>query len=98
MSHAWQFSAAKNYAQIRELTCLLINARGKPRAWNKFKTAAAQANSNYASRYLKTEYDMARNAATMSAKQVSIEKNQSLLEFDAVTDAQTADICAPLHG
>ncbi|PGH37450.1 MAG: hypothetical protein CRN43_21130, partial [Candidatus Nephrothrix sp. EaCA] len=73
-------------------------ARGKPRAWSKFKMAAAQANSSYASRYLKTEYDMARNAATMSVKWTDIERNKSLLEFVAVADAQTADVCDPLHG
>ena len=98
MSHAWQFSAAKSYAQTRELTHLLIDGNGKPRTWRDFKTAAEQVNANYASRYLKTEYDMAHNAATMSAKWTDIERNQSLLEFDAVVDAQTTEICAPLHG
>lgn len=98
MSHVWQFSAAKNYWQIRDLTHLLIDGDGKPRSWRDFKTAAEQVNANYASRYLKTEYDMAHNAATMSAKWMSIEQNQSLLEFDAVMDAQTSNTCRPLHG
>lgn len=98
--NVWHFSAAKNHAQLVELSRALIDD-GKLRSWDKFKAAALQINDRYIVQHLKTEYNLAVAGGQMAGKWVDIEAHKEalpLLEFDAVLDKQTTDLCRSLHG
>jgi SPP1 gp7 family putative phage head morphogenesis protein len=95
------FSEAKNYHQLRELSDALIGDDGKLRSRSQFMEAAAKINEAYTSRYLAVEYELAVAGGQMSAKWVQIQANKDtlpLLEFDAVLDGQTTELCKSLNG
>lgn len=97
--NTWQFAAAKNYTQLRELSNALLDENGKLRSFNDFKTVANSINDKHIGRYLKAEYEHAVSSSQMASKWVDIEKNKpKLLEFDAVLDAGTSQICSNLNG
>lgn len=99
--NTWQFSAAKNYTQLRELGAALLDENGKLRTFEQFKAAALTINDKYILRYARAEYELAVAGAQMASKWVDIEKNANtlpLLQFDAVLDAQTTSLCRGLHG
>ena len=97
--NTWQFAAAKNYTQLRELSDALLDENGKLRSFNDFKTVANSINDKHVGRYLNAEYEHAVSSSQMASKWVDIEKNNpKLLEFDAVMDAGTSAICANLNG
>lgn len=100
-SNIWQFSGAKNYAQLRELSNALIGDDGKLRKYEQFKEIALNLNKKYVKQHLKTEYNLAVTGSQMAGKWVDIEANKQVLrylEFDAVIDSQTTDLCRKLHG
>lgn len=97
--NVWQFSGAQNYQQLRQLTNALINDDGTMRSKQEFLTAAAKITAEY-NKYLGAEYDLAVNGAIMAGKWVDIEQQKytfPLLQFDAVIDSQTTDLCRNLH-
>lgn len=99
--NVWQFSAAKNYSQLKELGSALIGPDGKLRTWDQFKEAAYKINDKHINQWLRAEYELAVNGAQMAAQWVRIEENAAtlpLLEFDAVLDGQTSPLCRSLHG
>jgi SPP1 gp7 family putative phage head morphogenesis protein len=99
--NAYQFSAAKNYTQLRQLTQALLDDAGKLRTYSQFKKAAYQINDTHTNPWLKAEYDTAVASAQMASKWVAIQKNKKqlpLLQFDAIIDQQTSVICRPLEG
>jgi SPP1 gp7 family putative phage head morphogenesis protein len=99
--NVWHFSAAKNYTQLRELSNALLNEDGKLRTFKEFKTAALTINEKQFNQYLNAEYNLAVAGATMAAKWVDIKANADVLpylQFDAVIDKTTTDICRPLNG
>jgi len=99
--NTWQFSAAKNYAQMKELSNALIGEDGKLRTYNQFKEVAYSINDKHVNQWLKAEYELAVAGGQMAGKWVDIEKNIDtlpLLEFDAVMDSRTTPICSPLNG
>lgn len=99
--NVWQFSAAKNYQQLRELSDALIGEDGQLRTFDQFKEAAKLINDKYMKTWLRTEYDLAVAGGQMAGKWVQIQKNASalpLLQFEAVIDNQTTELCASLHG
>lgn len=99
--NTWQFAAAKNYTQLRELGNALIGGDGKLRTYSQFKEAAYAINDKHINQWLKAEYELAVAGGQMAGKWVDIEANQDtlrLLEFDAVMDGRTTEICKPLNG
>ena len=97
--NTWQFAAAKNYTQLRELSDALLDENGKLRSFNDFKTVANSINDKHVGRYLKAEYEHAVASAQMASKWVDIERNQpKLLEYDAVMAQGTSQICSRLNG
>jgi SPP1 gp7 family putative phage head morphogenesis protein len=99
--NVWQFSSAKNYAQLRELSSALIGDDGQLRTFDQFKQAARLINDKFMKTWLRTEYDLAVSGGQMAGKWVQIQKNASslpLLQFDAVIDSQTTDLCRSLDG
>jgi SPP1 gp7 family putative phage head morphogenesis protein len=99
--NAYQFSAAKNYTQLKHLTQALVDGDGKLRSWSAFKKAAFEINNEHVTSWLKAEYDTAIGSAQMASLWQRIEAEKDtlpLLQFDAVIDKQTSDICRPLEG
>lgn len=99
--NVWHFSAAKNHTQLRELSQALVNKEGKLRTFAEFKLEAFKINSKHINQYLKAEYELAVTGGQMSSKWVDIQKNAEtapLLEFDAVMDKNTTEICRSLNG
>lgn len=96
----YQFSAAKNYQQLKSLTQALIGDDGKLRTYSQFKNAAFQINDTHVNQWLKTEYDTAIASGQMASKWVDIKNNSSttMLQFDAVMDGHTSQICSSLNG
>lgn len=97
----YQFSAAKNYQQLKALTQALVGDDGKLRTFSQFKEVAFEINDTHVNQWLKTEYDTAIASGQMASKWVSIQSTKSslgMLEFDAVMDARTSTICRPLEG
>jgi hypothetical protein len=99
--NVWHFSAAKNYAQLRELSDALLDADGRLRTFEQFKEAAGLINQKFMKTWLRTEYNLAVTGSQMAGKWVDIERNAKtlpLLQFDAVLDGQTTDLCRSLNG
>lgn len=99
--NVWQFSGAKNYQQLRELSNALISPEGKMREYNEFKTIALSISDKYVKQYLPTEYNLAVAGGQMASKWVTIADNAAalpLLEFDAILDSQTTALCQGLNG
>jgi len=99
LKNVYQFSAAKNYTQLRQLTQALIDADGKLRSYSSFKKEAWQINDTHVAQWLKAEYELAVAGSQMASKWVDITNNPAtkFLEFDVVMDSHTSDICRPLH-
>ena len=58
-SDVWQFSAAKNWQEMHDLTLLLKDKDGKLREWEDFKEAAASVVDKYQTNWMRTEYNFA---------------------------------------
>ncbi len=99
--NVYQFSAAKNYTQLRQLTQALIGEDGKLRTFGQFKQQAFSINNEHVSSWLQAEYDTAIGSAQMARKWREIEANKQtlpLLKFDAVLDQGTTNLCRGLDG
>lgn len=97
----YHFAAAKNYTQLKSLTEALIGTDGKVRSYSEFKTAAYAINDKHVNQWLKTEYNTAIGSAQAASGWVNIEANKDtlgILEFDAVMDSRTTEICSSLNG
>jgi SPP1 gp7 family putative phage head morphogenesis protein len=101
LTNVYQFSTAKNYSQMVQLTRALVNEEGKLLTWSEFKKAAFQINEAHVLNWMKTEYNTAVASAQMASKWVDIQQSQDalpLLQFDAVMDSHTSDLCRSLEG
>lgn len=99
--NVWQFAAAKNYQHLRELGAALLDENGNLRTKAEFLKAVLDINDRQMKRYFEAEYELAVAGAQMSAKWVEIQAQKHLfplLEFDAVLDGQTTDLCRSLDG
>jgi SPP1 gp7 family putative phage head morphogenesis protein len=99
--NVYQFSAAKNYRQLKELSNAVIDEHGKVREWNDFKAKAYEINDKHVNQWLKAEYNLAVSSGQMAATWARIEKNKDtlpMLEFDAVMDRRTTELCSSLNG
>lgn len=95
--NVWHFSAAKNYTQLVQLSKALVDEEGRLRSFNEFKQAAAGINDTFIVQHLKTEYNLAIAGATMAAKWASY-PDDAVLQFDAVIDGHTTELCYDLNG
>jgi|ERR1035437_16550 SPP1 gp7 family putative phage head morphogenesis protein len=96
----YQFSGAKNYQQLKELSQALVSDEGAIRTFAEFKEAALLINKEQVTTYLQAEYNLAINSGQMASKWETIEENKDvlpLLQFDAVIDDRTTAICSSLN-
>ena len=100
-TNIYLFSAAKTYQQVREMSSSLIGDDGKTVSFKQFREKADQTYTLYNKVWLQTEYDTAIGQAQAARKWNEIEKNADvlpLLEYSAVLDKRTSEICKPLDG
>lgn len=67
-SDIWQFSAAKNWQEMRDLTLLLKDESGKLSEWPAFKEAAESVIDKYQTNWMRSEYNFAINASQSAAR------------------------------
>ncbi|MFZ4772357.1 MAG: phage minor head protein, partial [Ferruginibacter sp.] len=79
--NVYQFSTAKNYQQLKELTLLLKNKAGDILEFNDFKKEVIRTHRIYNNDWLRTEYDTAVNSSQMAGKWVEFQKNKDSLPF-----------------
>ena len=99
--NVYQFSAAKNYSQLKALTEALVDEGGKLRSKSQYFTAAKKINSDHVDQWLETERATAIGSGQMAGKWVTIQEQKKflpILEYDAVLDGRTTDLCRSLDG
>lgn len=97
----YHFSCAKNYQQLKALTAALVDDKGKLLPWAEYKRAAALINDKFVGQWLETERDTAIACGQMASKWLDIQANKStltMLEFDAVNDNRTTQLCKGFDG
>ncbi len=99
-SNVYAFAGAKTWHQMQHLTKALIDPEtNKIRSFREFKIEADKINKWYSKTALNAEYNTAIAGAQMASKWVEIqEQGDPMLEFDAVMDGQTTDLCRSLNG
>lgn len=100
-TNIYLFSAAKTYQQIRDMSSALIDDKGTIVPFKQFREKADQTYNLYNKVWLQTEYNTAIGQAQNARKWVEIEKNADVLpylEYSAVIDKRTSEICRPLDG
>lgn len=85
----WNFSAAKNYQQTRDLTLALKDEKGLLREFSDFKEVANEIVDKYNETWLRTEYDFAIAASQSAARWNEFEKEADIipnLKYQTVGD------------
>lgn len=85
----WNFSAAKNYQQMRDLTLALKDDEGKVRSFSDFKEVAEGIIDQYNVTWLETEYNFAIAASQGAARWTEFEKEADIipnLKYQTVGD------------
>lgn len=96
-----KFSGAKNDTMNRAIGRELVGPDGLLREFKEFKIAAHQIAKDHSSTWLKAEYNLAITSAQAASKWVTIEEDANelpMLEFDAVMDGRTTEICRNFNG
>ena len=96
----WLFSGAKTYQSVTAMESLLTS-EGELRTFKEFKEFAAQEYDLYNKTWAAAEYDTAVGQSQMVERWEQIEEDSDvlpLLRYNAVMDANTSEICAPLDG
>lgn len=100
-TNVYLFSAAKTYQQVRTMTDQLIGDNGAILPFKQFREKADETYQLYNKTWLQTEYDTAIGQAQNARKWNVIEAQADvlpLLEYHAVLDSRTSEICRPLDG
>lgn len=98
--NVYQFSAAKNYHMLKELT-LALKDGDTLRTFEQFRAEASGILGTWVGTWLKTEYTTAVGGAQMAGKWLQIQENKETLpylEFFIVGDERTCAICLPFDG
>lgn len=94
----WQFSTAKTYTQLKEMSEALVKPDGSMRTFDEFRIQTAIITGQQL-RHLKTEYQTAVAGAQMASKWEDIQRMKAtypLLQFVAVEDEHTTALCRSL--
>lgn len=98
--NAWQFSAAKTYDQLKEMSDALLKPDGSVRPFDEFRIQTAIITGKQL-RHVKVEYQTAFGGAQMAAQWQRIQEQKHIypyLEFIAVEDENTTALCRSLNG
>ncbi|OWY20687.1 hypothetical protein C7N43_00375 [Sphingobacteriales bacterium UPWRP_1] len=100
-NHISLFSAAKNVAQLKQITALLIGEQGNLKPFAKFKEDVAAIFTTYNATYLQAEYNHALACAQMGAQWQEIKKDEQdfpYLKYTAAADDRVRPQHAALNG
>lgn len=102
-TNIYMFSGAKVFQQINEMSLAsrLITDEGVIKPFAVFKKEALAIYEQYNVDWLKTEYNTAIGQAQEAIKWQKIEEQKDVLpylEYSAVIDSKTSEICRPLDG
>lgn len=95
------FSGAKTYQQVKEINSLLVDDNGELRSSSEFNKLGREKFELWNDTWGETEYKTAIGQSQMASKWNDIERNKDVLpnlEYSAVIDENTSDICEPLNG
>lgn len=98
--NVFQFSAAKNYQELRQLTNLLKDG-DRVRGYAEFKGEALKLHKLFNNTWLQAEYNLAVNGSAMASKWIDFQKNKEALPFliyQTVGDARVRDSHKALDG
>lgn len=96
-----RFSSAKDTVMQKALYRELVDDTGVLRSYSQFEKAAYKIADTHVRTWLKAEYNLAITSAQAASKWVQIEKDAAdlpLLQFDAVMDSSTTEICRNFNG
>lgn len=100
LNNVWQFSAAKTYTQLKNMGEALVRPDGTIRDLKEFSIESGQIAATHL-HWLKAERINAIGGAQMVALWEKIQAQKDifqLLEFIAVIDKQTTELCGSLNG
>jgi SPP1 gp7 family putative phage head morphogenesis protein len=80
-TNVYQFSSAKTYHQLKEMTLALKDSEGKVRSFAEFKKAATGINEKYNQNWLKTEYQTAVSSANSGARWQEYEQDKDVMPY-----------------
>jgi len=95
-NNVYQFSAAKNFQQLKQMTSLLMD-NGKLRTFSEYKKQVQNLNVKFNKTWLKTEYDLAIAGGQMASKWVEFSPD-AMLKYSTAGDARVRDSHAELDG
>lgn len=78
-TNVYQFSAAKNYNQLKSLTEALVGDDGKVRSFKDYYREAMKINDEHVKVYLQAEYNNAIASSQMAATWTRIEEDKAVL-------------------
>lgn len=99
-NNVYRFSAAKTYQQVKDMSAAIVDNK-EIVSFKAFEAKAKEIFDIYNKTWLKTEYDTAIGQAQNARKWNDFEADKDIfpmLEYDAVMDQNTSDICRPLDG
>lgn len=73
--NVYVFSGAKTYAELRELSNLLVDNKGELKSFSKFYKETRAIHNDYNKNYLESEYLFAQQSAIMASKWADIEND-----------------------
>lgn len=91
------FSGAKTYQQVRDMSGLIA----KTKTFSEFQREARKVYDEYNKNWLKAEYQTTIGQGQMANLWNQIEQTKDIfpyLEYKAVIDSKTSEICRPLDG
>lgn len=100
-NNVYQFAAAENYHQLKDITSALVDAEGNILSFAKFKDIANKISYQYNTNYLEAEYSTAIGSAQMASRWVEIQKDKATfptLIYRTVGDARVREAHKSLDG
>lgn len=93
------FSACKTYAQLKEVSTLLLDENKQIRSFSSFQQEAQKINQQHNEQYLQAEYQFATGSSLMAAKWHDFEKDgdQYNLQYRTAGDNRVRDEHSKLH-
>jgi len=92
--NVYEFSAAKEFHQVKDIQSILFDERGFKKNFSAVKKQATDIFDNYNKNYLKTESQTARKQARMAQKWQRIQDNKDLfpyLQYRTIGDGRVRD-------
>lgn len=100
-NNAFQFSGAKTFQQVREMSDFIVDNQGRRVPFSEYEAIANEIFDTYNRTWLRTEIAQAENSATMASKWQEFEADKEFLpklRYDTVGDERVRASHRPLDG